>query len=128
MKKLRQLKVESLIKREIAMLVLTQVKNPKVKFVTVSGVNMSTDMRIAHVFVSVMGDEEAKQRALKGLKQASGFIRGKIGDVLNLRYCPDIVFELDRAVDEHARIDGLLKQIEDEKKEKEKNDGEKKDE
>jgi ribosome-binding factor A len=123
MKKLRQLKVESLLKREIATLILMEVKNPKVKFVTVTGVSLSNDLRRAHVYVSVMGDEATKKRALKGLKDTSGFIRSKVGDVINLRYNPEIIFEIDRSIDEHARVDSLLQQIETEK-----SGGEKKDE
>ena len=126
MKKLRQLKVESLLKREIATLILMEVKNPKVnRLISVTGVKLSNDLRRAHVYVSVMGDEAAKKKAMRGLKEASGFIRSKVGDAINLRYNPEILFELDTSIDEHARIDSLLQQIE---KEREENRGDKKDE
>ncbi len=122
MKKLRQLKVESLLKREIATLILMEVKNPKVKFVTVTGVSLSHDLKIANVFVSVMGDDETKKKAIKGLKDTSKFLRHRIGENIDLRYNPEIKFELDNSIDEHARVDMLLQKIEDEKKAGEKQD------
>jgi ribosome-binding factor A len=116
MHKIRKARVESVLKREIAMLILQEIKDPRINLVTVTGVSLTQDLKVAHVYVSVMGDEEAKIRSLQILTNASGFMRLKVGENVRMQFTPKIIFAIDNALDEKARIDRLLKQIEDEKK------------
>ena len=119
MHSIRKAKVESQLKREISMIIMQDIKDPRVHhLISVTGVSLSNDIRIAHVFVSVMGDEKAKKGAMAGLNSAAGFIRKEIGESIRLRYNPEIKFELDETLDEQMRIERLLKTIEDERKDK----------
>ena len=116
MHKIRKARVESVLKREIATLVLQEIKDPRLAFTTVTGVSLTSDLKTAHVYVSIMGDDEAKKRSMEALQAASGFARKQVGDNVRMQYTPKIVFTLDNALDDRARIDRLLKEIEDSKK------------
>ncbi|HPI02588.1 MAG TPA: 30S ribosome-binding factor RbfA, partial [Candidatus Goldiibacteriota bacterium] len=82
MQGIRKQKVESLMKREISTIIMREVKDPRIGFVTVHSVSLTNDLREAHIYISVMGDEEQKKKSLEGLRQASGFIRGQVGDAV----------------------------------------------
>lgn len=101
-------RVGELLRQEIARIVREEVKDPRVGFATVMGVDASPDLRHARVFVSVMGSEEEKRESLGALRRASGFIRGRIGERLTLKYLPELRFELDRTLERAARIEALL--------------------
>ncbi|MEI7542269.1 MAG: 30S ribosome-binding factor RbfA [bacterium] len=116
MHKIRKARVESVLKREIATLVLQEIKDPRLAFATVTGVSLTDDLKVAHVYVSIMGDDEAKKRSMEALNASSGFVRKQVGDNVRMQYTPKIVFKLDNALDDRARIDRLLKEIEDAKK------------
>jgi ribosome-binding factor A len=116
MNKIRTARVESAIKREIATAILLEAKDPRIGFVSVTGVSLTKDYKIAHVFVSIMGDEKAKKKSLAGLKAGAGFFRHYIGENVRLQFTPEIIFEIDTTLDERARIDGLLQQIEESNK------------
>jgi ribosome-binding factor A len=115
MNNIRKQRVESAIKREISTMILTDIKDPRVGFVSVTHVSLTNDIRIAHVYVSVMGDEETKEKSLEGLKSAAGFIRKQVGDVIKLRYTPEIIFKIDDTQEERNKILRILKTLESEK-------------
>jgi ribosome-binding factor A len=116
---IRKAKVESQLKREISLMIMQDIKDPRVRhLISVTGVSLSNDIRIANVYVSVMGDEKAKKGAMAGLNSAAGFVRKEIGERIQLRYTPEVKFELDETLDEQVRVDRLLKTIEDERKDK----------
>ena len=116
MNKIRTARVEMAIKKEIANAVLFEAKDPRIGFVTVTGVSLTKDYKIAHVFVSVMGDKKTKKKSLAGLKAASGFFRHYIGENVRMQFTPEVIFELDTTLDERDRIDSLLQQIEESNK------------
>lgn len=116
MNKIRKARVESVLKREIATLLLQEIKDPRLAFSTVTGVSLTSDYKTAHVYVSIMGDEEAKKRSMEALHASSGFVRKQVGDNVRMQFTPKILFVLDNALDDRARIDRLLKEIEDTKK------------
>ncbi len=84
------------------------VRDPRVGFVTVTGVLVTNELSHARVMVSVPGDEAAKQRALEGLESASGFLRSRVARALTTRTVPELHFELDRGLQHAARINELL--------------------
>lgn len=104
------------MKREISTIIMREVKDPRVGFVSVHSVSLTNDLKSAHVYISVMGDEEQKKKSLEGLQKASGFIRGQVGDAIKIRYTPEIIFKLDNSYEERLRVEGLFRQIEEEKK------------
>lgn len=110
----RQDRVGALIQRELSEIIHRVVKDPRIAFCTITHVDVSSDLKYVDVNVSVIGDIEDKEDTLVGLKSASGFIRREISRRLALRYSPELRFSLDDSVDHLMKIDGLLKQIEDE--------------
>ena len=88
------------------------LKDPRIGFVSVTEVRMSPDLRSARVKVSVLGDENQKQETLKGLDSARGLIRRELGHRLsNLRYTPELHFELDQGLEYSDRIARTLNAI-----------------
>ena len=100
-------RVDELLKQEIAR-VIGDLKDPRVGFATVMDVRTSPDLRHARVFVSVLGEESARQAAIEALEGARGFVRARIGEAVTLKYLPELEFELDRTLERAARIDELL--------------------
>ncbi len=102
-------KINEEVRREMAS-VIRELKDSRIPMMTsVVAVNVSNDLRYAKVYVSVMGDEETKNKALQGLKSAAGFVRREIGKRIDLRYTPEPVFELDRSIEHGAYINELLR-------------------
>jgi ribosome-binding factor A len=91
-----------------------EVRDPRVGFVTVTGVLVSNDLSHARVLVSVPGDEAEKDRALEGLHSAAGFLRSRAARALTSRSVPELHFELDRGLEHAARINELLNTIREE--------------
>lgn len=102
------------------MIIMRDLKDPRVnKLISVTHVSLTNDIRAAHVYVSVMGDDKEKKGAMAGLKNAAGYIRKEIGEIIQLRYTPEIKFELDDTLDEQVRVARIFRTIEEQKKEDE---------
>lgn len=115
----RQEKLGELIAAELSELLRTRVKDPRVGFASITRVEVSGDLRHAKIFVSVMGSQEEREETMKGLSNASGFLRHELASRLILRYMPEIVFKLDRSIEEGARMLDLIRQVEAEDRQKE---------
>lgn len=100
-------RVADLIRQELGQLLEREVKDPRVGFVTVMSVEVSGDLRIARVAVSILGDEKQREQSLEGLAAAQGFLRHELAQRLALRHTPAVVFELDRSLQSEQRIDEL---------------------
>ena len=109
---LRIEKLQELIKQEMSKMLLREIKDPRIGFVTVTDVEMTGDLREAKIYVSIMGGEEKVQESLKGLKSALGFIRREIGRRIRLRFTPEISFALDTSLDYSEHIQKILLDIE----------------
>ena len=107
----RKDRVGDLLKREIAQIVQSQLKDPGLGFVTITGAKLSADLKQARIFYSVLGDEDSKQRTASALKRASGFIQKEVGRNLKLKYTPEILFEFDGSVEYGAHIEELIEKI-----------------
>jgi ribosome-binding factor A len=88
-----------------------EIRDPRVGFVTVTGVLVTNDLSHARVMVSVSGDEAEKTRALEGLQSAAGFLRSRAARTLTTRTVPELHFELDRGLEHAVRINELLNTI-----------------
>lgn len=104
-------RVAELIKQEISKLLQKGLKDPRIGFVTVTGVEVSKDLRNSKVYFSVLGDEKAKADSMAGLNAANGFIRRELGKHLHLSHTPEIVFKFDKSVEYGAHINQLLHQL-----------------
>lgn len=107
----RMERLDELLRQEIARLIAEEVKDPRVGFVTVMDARVSPDLRHARVYVSVLGDEEAKGRAVEGLQRAGGFLRARLGQLLEMKYLPELRFELDRSLERASRIEEILQRV-----------------
>jgi ribosome-binding factor A len=107
----RRERVEGLIVREVSEILRRAVKDPRIGFVTVTGAEVSPDLRQARIFVSVMGSEEEQTATLKGLNSAARFIRGQFGKRVDMRTTPEFTFRFDTAIGRGARIFELLEQV-----------------
>ena len=110
--KLRIEKLQELIKQETGKMLLNDIKDPRIGFVTVTDVEMTGDLREAKIFVSIMGGDEQVKNSLEGLQSALGFIRREIGKRIRLRFTPEISFALDTSLDYGEHIQKLLLQVE----------------
>lgn len=104
----RSEKVEQSIKEELSQIIQREVRDPRIGFVSITDVEVSVDLRHARVFVSVLGDAEAKAATMDGLRSALGYIRRALGSRLQMRYTPDITFKLDESIERGARVNKLL--------------------
>ena len=106
-------RVNQLIKEEISLVLQRELKDPRLGFITVTEVETASDLRLAKVFVSVLGDEAKWTSSLAALKSARGFIRHWLRSHLDLRVTPELDFRPDRSMVHGARIQELLKQLND---------------
>ncbi|HWI51428.1 MAG TPA: 30S ribosome-binding factor RbfA [Symbiobacteriaceae bacterium] len=99
------------IREELSTLFRTELKDPRIGFISIVKVEVAGDLRHAKVFVSVLGDEKQKKESLKGLQSANGFLRSELGKTLQVRYTPELHFVLDESIEHGTRIAQLLVQV-----------------
>jgi ribosome-binding factor A len=99
------------IRAEVAEIISGELKDPRIGFATVTGVEMSGDLHHARVSVSVLGNADAQQKSLEGLTSASGYVRHELGLRLRLRRTPELTFVLDHAAEDNARLETLLQKL-----------------
>lgn len=100
------------VQQEIMQIIRRDLKDPRIGFVSITGVRMSPDLRTARVRVSVLGDDEEQRRTLAGLRSATGLIRRELGRRLeNLRFSPELRFEIDTSIEYSVRISEKLREI-----------------
>lgn len=109
----RQRQVAELLHQEISELLQRETRDPRLGFVTVTGVDVSADLRSAQVYVTVLGDKEDVQETLEGLASAAGYFRHRMRQTLSLRYIPELQFNFDESLEYGLRIDRLLDSIQD---------------
>jgi ribosome-binding factor A len=104
-------KAAEAIREVVSMAILTELRDPRVRDVTVTFVEVSPDMRQAKVHVSVMGDDTKQKLCLTGLQSSAGFLQTKIGERIDTRYTPRLKFELDMGVKKSLEIARLLSDV-----------------
>jgi ribosome-binding factor A len=104
-------KMAQAIREVVGMAILAEIKDPRVRDVTVTHVDMAPDLRSAKVHVSVMGDEKQQKLCLYGLESAAGFLQRKVGDRIETRYTPRLTFELDMGVKKSIEMARILKEV-----------------
>ena len=107
----RMQKVDEEFKRELSKIIDQDLKNPNITgLISVTKVKTSSDLKNAKVYISILGSE-SKRNTMEGLKNASGFIRTELAKRVNLRYTPELVFELDETLEYGAKIDSILEEL-----------------
>ena len=99
------------IRGELATLLVRDVHDPGLGFVTITRVQVSPDIQLARVFYTVLGDEKARASSAKALERAAPFLRRQIGSRVRLKRTPDLRFQYDEAVAGQDRIEQLLNEI-----------------
>ena len=101
-----------LMRQEISDLLLREVNDPRIEvMVSLTEVRLSADLRRARIFVSIMGSPEEKKTALAGLRSATKFLRHELGDRLDMRQIPELIFVLDDSIERGARILSLIQEV-----------------
>ncbi|WP_152392512.1 30S ribosome-binding factor RbfA [Paenibacillus guangzhouensis] len=113
MAKIRVGRVGEQLKKELSQLIQSELKDPRIGFVTVTGVEVTNDLSQARVFLSVLGDEEQKNNTLKALAKANGFLRSELGKRIRLRHTPELLFKFDSSIEYGSRIEKILGEIQD---------------
>ena len=106
----RSQRVSDLLRQEIAEIIMRKVKDPRLGFVTVTGVDLSDDLKSARVYISCLKEEE-KEATLDILNSAKSFIRSEVGRRIRMKVLPSIEFRFDESLRYGDRIDKLLKEI-----------------
>lgn len=107
-------RVAEAIREEVARFLAEGVKDPRVTgLVTVTGVDVTRDLRHARVFVSILGTDDEKSQTQEGLRSLAGHLRSRLGKSLRLRVAPELEFVMDASIAHAARIESLLAQIKD---------------
>jgi len=106
-------RVADQIRMEVADILMRKIKDPRVRSVTVTDVELTTDLRIARVFVTALGSDAETKDVFTGLSKASGFVRNELGRRLTLRYLPEVVFVKDVSGPRGDRILQLLDELQD---------------
>lgn len=107
----RTTRLNEVLKEETADILRRKLKDPRIGFVTVTAVEISSDLRHAHIFVSIFGNEEEKETTFRSLNGAKGFIRSELGKRLRIKFLPEISFCIDKSVEEGIRISKLIERV-----------------
>ena len=107
----RSEKVADLIQREISLMLVRTVKDPRIGFVTITRVEVSDDCRMAKVYFSIAGTLEEREKSLEGLNSAKGYVRRELGRRIRLRYTPDIMFQFDPSIEYAIHIGEVIRRL-----------------
>ena len=114
MTNVKQKRLEGTIRKNISDIIQFDVKDPNVGFVTITDVHVSNDHSYAKVYVSFLGKEERANAGLKALNRAKGHIRSELSKRLSIRRTPELIFEIDTAMENGRHIDELIAKIHEE--------------
>ncbi len=106
----RSQRVSDLLREEIADIIMNKIKDPRLGFVTVTGVDITEDLKIAQVYISVLKEEE-KETSFEIINSAKGFIRSELGKRVRMKFMPALTFKFDESIAYGDKIDRLLKEI-----------------
>jgi ribosome-binding factor A len=104
-------RVDEAMRAVLSEAISKDVQDPRVGFVTVTGVKTSPDLRHARVYVSVLGDDDARAASLEALQAAHGFLQSRVAQSLRLKHTPALTFGYDESVDRGMRISELLEKV-----------------
>ena len=104
-------KISRMIKEELSFIIRKEMNDPRLGLLSITDVELDTDLRVAKVYVSVYGSPEEQQACMEALDGARRFLRGELGRKIDIRHTPELFFHLDRSIERGARIFQLLKEV-----------------
>ena len=107
--RIRRLQEE--IKKEASYIIHHRAKDPRLGFVSITGVELSRDLAYCRIYISVLGDETAQQQTMEGLDKATGFIRSELAKKIRFRTVPQLSFHYDSSLEYGSRINAILKEL-----------------
>lgn len=107
----RARRIAGQIKREISIIIQNNLKDPRIAFLTVTGTELTNDLSIATIYVSIFGTDKEIENSLETLNRAKGHIRTELGKTIRFRNVPELVFKHDTSIDYAYRIEELLNEI-----------------
>ncbi|HER24144.1 MAG TPA: 30S ribosome-binding factor RbfA [Candidatus Atribacteria bacterium] len=107
----RSEQLEKFLLKEINNIIYRKINDPRIKFVTITRIKVSSDLKYADIFVTIFNGDEQQEKALQGLKNATKFIRGELGKDLKLRYVPDIKFKIDEELEHQYKLLRIISKI-----------------
>jgi len=108
----RSVRVGELIQQDLSDIILRGLRDPRVGFITIMSVDVTSDLRIAKVYFTVMGEDSDVEQTQKGLESASAYLRRELGKRLKLRHVPELIFIFDKSVAYGNHIEEIIQQIE----------------
>ncbi|TVM00914.1 MAG: ribosome-binding factor A [Candidatus Brocadia sp. WS118] len=96
------------VKQEVSKIILYELKDPRISFITVTNVEIAHDLKKAKVYISILGDDSTRKKTLRAIEHAKGFIQAKVGAQLQIRYTPVLTFCLDESVQKSLHISKLI--------------------
>ncbi|MCC3143837.1 30S ribosome-binding factor RbfA [Halanaerobium sp. Z-7514] len=111
MTKKRAIRVGELLKEEISQIILREMKDPRIAFVSVTDVKVSGDLRHAKVFISVFGSDKEKEETMEGLERATGYIRKLVGERIKIHHTPEIIFRYDDSIEQGVHISEIINDL-----------------
>ncbi|MBI5400009.1 30S ribosome-binding factor RbfA [Candidatus Saganbacteria bacterium] len=104
-------RVAELLKEEISRIIREDVNDPRIGFISLTRVDLSPDLEVAKIGVSILANEEKKKECMEGLTSATRFIRGKLGELLTLRFVPQINFIRDDSLEKGSQVLNIISQL-----------------
>ncbi|HAX73261.1 MAG TPA: 30S ribosome-binding factor RbfA [Firmicutes bacterium] len=108
MSQIRMQKISKQIERDVTDIIMNDVKDNKVGFITVTGAEVTNDLSFCKVYYSVLGGENRRDAATQALNRAKGFIRTELGKRLSIRKIPELIFVFDESIEYGNKIDHML--------------------
>ncbi len=109
---IKNIRINGEVKKELSILISREIKDPRISPMTsVTDVEVAPDLKTAKVYVSVMGDEQARKDTLQGLKYAAAFMRSQLARNLNLRNTPELIFIMDNSIEYGVNISKLIDEV-----------------
>ena len=109
---IKNTRINGEVLKELSNIIRNEIKDPRIHPMTsVVSVEVAPDLKSAKAYISVLGDEEAKQNTIKGLKSAAGVIRSKLAHSINLRHTPEIIFILDQSIEYGVNMAKLIDDV-----------------
>ncbi|MFQ5769087.1 MAG: 30S ribosome-binding factor RbfA [bacterium] len=107
----RSRRVAELLREEISQIITQELKDPRIGITTVTAIKITDDLKSARVYVCILGNEETKQKGLRGLERATKWIRTELGHRMELKYVPKLKFYYDESFDYAENIESLINKI-----------------
>ncbi len=111
MENIRQKKLADQIKKQVSQIINHKLKDPRKGFITITGVKISRDLRIASIYFTTLGEKEQRERSRETLDRGKNFIRSELAPNLKLRFTPELRFFYDESLEYSEHIENLLKKI-----------------